>query len=125
MRGTGGRQLSWNLTGDAVTLMEELWVCGVTYPETCHIFPFHTARPRGPRLTLNSSRNRLQSSADRMRISSSRCATGMGKYFLGPEGDRLRSITLCCSVGLKETQAIQPHAQVGSLVAGVHSSLIL
>lgn len=45
----------------------------------------------------NSSRNILQSSAERARISSSSRPTGMGKYFLGPDGDLLRSITLCCS----------------------------
>lgn len=53
------------------------------------------------RLTLNSSRNSFPSSAALIRISSSRCSTGIGKYFFGPEGDLLRSITLCCSVKIE------------------------
>lgn len=48
-------------------------------------------------LTLNSSRNSFPSSADLILISSSRFSTGIGKYFFGPEGDLLSSITLCCS----------------------------
>lgn len=31
-----------------------------------------------------------------------RCFTGMGKYFLGSEGDLLRSMIFCCFVRLKE-----------------------
>lgn len=39
----------------------------------------------------------------------------MGKYFLGPDGDLLSSITLCCSVGSEEMrlgEALSP-SQVG------------
>lgn len=80
---------------------------GDVYPEIEHRVPQVPPYDKGrgaPTLTLNSSRNLLQSSADLARISSSRWPTGMGKYFLGPEGDLLRSITLCCSVGSKKQE---------------------
>lgn len=49
-------------------------------------------------LTLYSSRKSFPSSAERIRYSSSRLSTGMGKYVLEVDGDRGSKTTVCCSV---------------------------
>lgn len=61
-------------------------------------YNLYVHKKKKKKLTLYSSRKSFPSSAERIRYSSSKLSTGMGKYVLDVEGDLGSKTTVCCSV---------------------------